>query len=279
MKKSALIEKEELRTSSPNHAEVVDKPAKKSYPRQQTLSGTMKVEVVFVTSPGSFFCQLSDPMSCDLIDGLMAKLMTSYSGIVLRYYCALSIMAINELIVSGHSKPILVDPKSGDACAALYREDSAWYRGQVLAVDDGKLSVVFVDYGNKQMTPADQVKAIDDEFVQLPPQAYHCRLSGLASGRTYSEKEKIRFEEATLGNTFTATFTGVDEEGKYLVTLMEGNVTLDNHFGTLADVPVPVIGFPVLPTTNQQVQVAWFYQLDKFFLTPVDISSYQVFTC
>lgn len=39
-------------------------------------------------------------------------------------------------------------PKKGDLCAARYPNDGLWYRAKVDKIQDGQISITYVDYGN-----------------------------------------------------------------------------------------------------------------------------------
>lgn len=43
-------------------------------------------------------------------------------------------------------------PKKGDLCAALYPSDKLWYRAKIDKIQDGQISITYVDYGNVSMT-------------------------------------------------------------------------------------------------------------------------------
>lgn len=43
------------------------------------------------------------------------------------------------------------NPKRGDLCAAKFSEDSEWYRAKVERIQGGKASILYVDYGNKEV--------------------------------------------------------------------------------------------------------------------------------
>lgn len=146
-----------------------------------------------------------------------------------------------------------------------------------------EVEILFVDYGNKQLTPVNLVKAIEEEFVELPPQAYHCSLADVPE-RSWTSEDKTRFEEISVGKKFTAKFTRPSKNAKYLVTLTENKGTSPLIVNTLfapppETVPAPDSDYSTLPISSepQDVNVAWFYNPCRFFLSPIDISPYQVY--
>ncbi len=79
-------------------------------------------------------------------------------------------------------KPLIVDALH--FCMVQREEDNnRWYRGRNLQFNDPpvtiQLATLFnpcysLNYGNTQRSSLKQLKAIDEEFVKLPPLAYHC---------------------------------------------------------------------------------------------------------
>ena len=86
-----------------------------------------------------------------------------------------------------------------DACMAVYED--VWYRARVTHVkDDDHVDVLFVDYGNSELVPVDDLRPVCRELMELPMQAFHCRLSGiqpLAEG-DWDEASSNRFHELVL---------------------------------------------------------------------------------
>jgi hypothetical protein len=172
----------------------------------------------------------------------------------------------------------------GVACVAQYTEDNNWYRGQILNVGATEVEVLFVDYGNKQRTPVTLLKAIEQEFVKLPPQAYHCSLAGVQDcSRSWTLQDKTRLEEAGMSKPLKTTVSDHRENDKYLVRLVdEGTrpqVVINDLFAPPREiVPVPdVFSYSSLPTSDlTNVNVVWFSNVGRFFLSPDNLESYQV---
>ena len=158
-------------------------------------------------------------------------------------------------------------------------DDSRWYRGEILQIKDQVVKVFFVDYGNTQRGPLKGVKVIDEEFVQLPPQAIHCRLSGVGKSRFWTTEEMTRFENSTTDKILNAKFDS-RESNKYLVLLWEEKekVDINECFGVPRSPPRErsYQFIPVSISSPIDVSIIWFYTPLRFFLSPTDISSYQV---
>ncbi|XP_050402777.1 tudor domain-containing 6 [Patella vulgata] len=67
---------------------------------------------------------------------------------------------------------------SGYACAALFSQDKAWYRAIVTKVGP-KVDVHFVDFGNGDSLPVNDLKELPEELLDVPPYAYHCKVHGM----------------------------------------------------------------------------------------------------
>lgn len=64
-------------------------------------------------------------------------------------------------------------PKVGDVCVAQFSADDEWYRAKVLTAPvNGSLTVLFIDYGNKEKTKTVKLAQIPAGFEALPPQAH-----------------------------------------------------------------------------------------------------------
>ncbi|XP_052242771.1 staphylococcal nuclease domain-containing protein 1-like [Dreissena polymorpha] len=68
-------------------------------------------------------------------------------------------------------------PKKGDMCAARFSEDQQWYRARVEKIEGSKIHVLFVDYGNREVTDATQLSQLASNFTLLSPQAQEFQLA------------------------------------------------------------------------------------------------------
>ena len=102
------------------------------------------------------------------------------------------------------AKESIVQPQLGMPCVTKFNGDGLWYRGKIVRVMDSFVDVFFVDNGNVQQTPIPLVKIIDQEFIELPPQAYKCSLDIDISD--WARQEIERFKECTMGKIFSAKF-------------------------------------------------------------------------
>ena len=165
-----------------------------------------------------------------------------------------------------------------------YTDDNRWYRGQIVEMcDPPSATVFFVDYGYTQRFLIEQIKAIDEDFVKLPPLAIHCKLTGIDETRDWTVEEKSKFESYTLEKLLSATFTIRDFDGKYPVRLLrktkEGNCVINEDFGApcFAKIPPPSVGYTSRVVSIQPISaiVSCYHNPFRFFLSPVEVT-YQV---
>ena len=69
----------------------------------------------------------------------------------------------------------------GRPCIVLFSDDQLWYRAEVIDTEGDKLSVLFVDYGNKSQVNVTDVREMPPHLVEAPPQAFLCELEGFDS--------------------------------------------------------------------------------------------------
>ena len=150
------------------------------------------------------------------------------------------------------SKPCMHFGRIEQACVAKY-EDGAWYRGKILAINGSEVSILFVDYGNQQRCPLNSLKIIDEEFIKLPPQAYHCTLRF-----TPEREEKANFGEAVVGKTLEAAFYRIGSDKKYetkLFYLKNGMKVVNNEqFVVPASDTVPAPSESFMDVLTKRVQ-------------------------
>lgn len=172
------------------------------------------------------------------------------------------------------------------ACVVKPNQDHKWYRGLILSCCLPDIDVLFVDFGYTQTCKIQQVKAIVERFVTLPKQAVECKLSGIGGSGQWTDEEKCSFETRTLGKSLKAHIGRRDPQGVLRVRLVEesnGSLTIINEmFGAPSSIGVPPPDLPYTPLTIPESQVnvniAWFYNPMRFFISPVDLSGFQVIT-
>lgn len=83
-------------------------------------------------------------------------------------------------------------------CVAQFSEDLKWYRARVTSLTDEGADVQFVDYGNTEVVPFENIKELTAEFSKLPMQAIHCALK-VSNKEEWTEDELQAFADETVG--------------------------------------------------------------------------------
>ena len=93
-------------------------------------------------------------------------------------------------------------PKVGDVCVAKFSLDDEWYRAKVLSVNsNGNVTVLFIDYGNREQTKATNLAQIPAGFEALPAQAHEYALAfvQMSSDEDDVEQAVDFFKQLVLG--------------------------------------------------------------------------------
>lgn len=114
----------------------------------------LAVYITTIIDPQTFWCQSADSEELDKI--------------------TLSVSEVGEAAVHKQFDTGSLSP--GSPCIALFSEDQLWYRGEVIDKDEDKLSVLFVDYGNKSHVKGTDVREMPPDLFETPPQAFLCEL-------------------------------------------------------------------------------------------------------
>nr|WNS50065.1 tudor domain-containing protein-like protein [Halisarca dujardinii] len=122
--------------------------------------------------------------------------------------------------------------RENSVCAALFEEDSNWYRARVLSISKTKARVFFVDYGNKVEVDLANLRALNVKFTSLPHQALLCSLDSKNKVLLPNAKETI--ELATADKVVLVTPTGKMQGPAHLVNVRIGTTDLCSEVMTVA---------------------------------------------
>lgn len=67
-------------------------------------------------------------------------------------------------------------PKRGTMCAAKF-VDGCWYRAKVERVQGNQVSILYIDYGNREVTSSSQLAVLPPEFTTLSPFAHELAIA------------------------------------------------------------------------------------------------------
>ena len=181
-------------------------------PERQGLqpATTHEVYIVSCTSPLSFTCQLASDL--DALDSITTQLAKLYS---------------REGAGSSQSYSLKTMPKEGDFVVALFSQDEQWYRATITECsDDGQsCEVVFVDYGNLENVPLENVRTPDPSLATHPPQVFECFLNGIGQLSSDDEDDDLeqraaqKMTEVIGDDSCTIEIMTVDDTGRLGVAL------------------------------------------------------------
>ncbi|KAJ8306560.1 hypothetical protein KUTeg_017105 [Tegillarca granosa] len=239
-----------------------------SYATQKlALSDSVEVEVVFVTNPSEFWCQMTSHTA--ELQTMMDKMNEVYNS-----------LSPNDLCID--------QPEIGLPCVAKYSEDELWYRAEILSFN-GEIEVQFVDYGNSDMVQKSAVKKVKKEFMTLPVQGIRCGLNGVKpNDGNWSDKAIEEFEKLTVEKKLSVKVKSF-QAGAYLVNLEEdqgkediavklvdmGHCSiLPNAIDSMAslskDIPSPYSQISVEDGSVKEVFVSWIENPQLFWVQPVE---------
>lgn len=138
-----------------------------------SVESHVKVNISCVESIQKFWCQKAE--NAHYLEHFMQAL---------QKHCAFS-----------HPQPLVES-----ICVARNPSNGMWYRGKIITTDSSPLvDVRFIDYGDTQKVPLEDVRPIDPEFLQLNAQAFQCCLfdpeNPTAAGVTLSETALAEFHK------------------------------------------------------------------------------------
>ena len=153
------------------------------------------VYIVHTVAPTEFYCQLVD--QCEHLDSLMAQVADYYDG--------------NEPAASLNV---------GNYCIAQYSGNNAWYRAKITNVESpDAITVHFVDYGNSERMPSNQILSLQPEFASLSSQSICCSLVPDLSHQFTDEKLE-HFFSLDFEQDFQIKITGI-QNNRYIVDLYD----------------------------------------------------------
>lgn len=100
------------------------------------------------------------------------------------------------------------NPELGELCCAKFNDDQTWYRAVVKEkITESDMTVMFVDYGNRDVVSMNSIRRITNSFAQLPIQAVECFLIDIepVSGSSWSN-DAVTFLKERLTPQVTEPF-------------------------------------------------------------------------
>ncbi|XP_050666481.1 tudor domain-containing 6-like isoform X3 [Leptidea sinapis] len=135
----------------------------------------------------------SDKDECGDLPSCFASHVNSPSEFWLQLESAtFELQAMEAAMVDAENFPPLETKEEGVLCAALYPEDGAWYRAQVIVDGSEGTEVLFMDYGNASITG--ELRNLPDELKIKPALSRKCALQKPRDIK-WSQKSEVKFNE------------------------------------------------------------------------------------
>uniref|UniRef100_A0A182JJB2 Tudor domain-containing protein n=1 Tax=Anopheles atroparvus TaxID=41427 RepID=A0A182JJB2_ANOAO len=109
---------------------------------------------------------------------------------------------LNNPEIVAHYKELKLLPAVGELVLAKY--ENAWYRAQVCELSDQFLSVFYVDYGNQESLPINDVRMCPDRFKYMPQQAICCRVANATTAKAFHAEAIEQFSAALIDKQLKA---------------------------------------------------------------------------
>ena len=185
-------------------------------PDQEIPTGCVPGYVSHIDSPGKFYVQLvSQELTLD----------ETTEGITAIY---------SEL---ESSDLLLLTPSIGKICCAKFPEDGAWYRALVTGLSGKGTSVLFVDFGNSSIVPAENMKELAPQFMDKAPFAYECSL-GKIPNCAWPEDVLDAFTNATIDQV---DITFKSKSAPHIVSLSSEGEDIAESIGASSFQDVPLL--------------------------------------
>ncbi|XP_054006330.1 tudor domain-containing 6-like isoform X1 [Hylaeus anthracinus] len=160
--------------------------------------GTRKdVIVTWFTNPNNFYCQILDNENEFKI--MMNEIQKMYVG----------------------REPVSYTLKIGSPVIAIFSEDKALYRGEVIELNklNGHL-IHYIDFGNSAVVNPQKIYSVEKKLLHLPKQAVQCSLLNIIpqDGHSWSKVNTEAIDNCFNADKYECTFHDIIDN-KYIISL------------------------------------------------------------
>ena len=124
---------------------------------------TLGIYISHIVTPEDFWCQPEE--SVDLLQKLEKEM---------SVYCS---QGAGKEDMGKYSE----DLKPGTLCIVRFTKNDQFYRGKVQSLKRFSCDILFVDYGYTETVEKKSIWPIESSFLELPAQAFECRLANIQS--------------------------------------------------------------------------------------------------
>ncbi|KAK3612057.1 hypothetical protein CHS0354_021741 [Potamilus streckersoni] len=167
------------------------------------------VEVTTILNPGHFYINL--PFGKKSLDG-KHSCSTSEDGYGSFMEDTETLADLMEAMNEHYSKKSffegdLIYRAPGEIVAAKFSQDGQWYRARVISVNESKVKVFYLDFGNTEKVDRKDIYEMQPQFMLLPFQAVECFLYNAepaSNQESWSQDAMKYFRELVDGKTLVA---------------------------------------------------------------------------
>ncbi|XP_060592483.1 tudor domain-containing protein 1-like [Ruditapes philippinarum] len=158
----------------------------------------------------------------------------------------------SDLYHAAPTLPAIPVPKVGLPCCAQFGYDQCWYRAVIVSVyqETQQILVLFVDYGNSEVTTYNKLRAIPPSYLTLPCQSLRCVVSRLmppANTVSWTKNALVEMMSAVANKLILAKvvkidpvtvelYEGSEDEGFVYQSVIDGGyIQLDTSSGDTPD--------------------------------------------
>ncbi|KAL2735605.1 maternal protein tudor-like isoform X1 [Vespula squamosa] len=163
---------------------------------QFELGSHKDIIITWFINPNNFYCQILDKE-------------TEFRNMMNE---------IQRMYVS--RKPVTYTLQIGAAVIAIFSEDKALYRAEIIESKSDEYIVQYIDFGNRALVNKSDIYQVEKKLMQLPKQAYHCSLQNIKPfiGSKWSEINTQAIDDCFNADKYGCLFHNIEND-KYIVSL------------------------------------------------------------
>ncbi|XP_047349819.1 maternal protein tudor-like isoform X3 [Vespa velutina] len=152
-------------------------------------------------------------------------------------------------------KPVTYTLQIGAAVIAIFSEDKALYRAEIIESKNDEYIVQYIDFGNRALVNKSDIYQVERKLMQLPKQAYHCSLQNIKPfiGSKWSEVNTQAIDNCFNADKYGCLFHNIEND-KYIVSLNNcgqdvANILVNKNLASYA------VANTIMPTDDKPLDI------------------------
>lgn len=143
---------------------------------------------------------------------------------------------IEDHLSAANGFPPVDEPTKGTICAALFPDDSSYYRAQIIdETPTNGIKVVFLDYGNCETLRAHELRTLSPDLIGIPHLRKRCCLQLPDNVQCWNEEAARKFSDLGAGGATAFTVKLIKPGKRAMVELFIGNENVAQMLGHLCE--------------------------------------------